>query len=154
MRDSSETRATVMIDSANALLEKGFNEAQALAVKDALDKNRAAQDRQFVDSHFEKGRSLLDENKFEQALIEFNLALERDSDNTMITDAIETTNRRQREEAQRLIQSSREELKKQAEKYGVSLDSMGEWRERILGRTSIREELMNNVEDFFINNFN
>jgi len=52
-RDSSETRAEAMIDSANALLEKGFNEAQALAVQDALDKNRAALDRQFVDSHFE-----------------------------------------------------------------------------------------------------
>ncbi len=102
-----------MIDSTNALLEIRFNEAQALAVQDAINKNRAVENRQFVDSHFEKGRSLLDQNEFVPALVEFNLALERDSSNIMITDAIETTYRRQNEEAQRLIQLSREEAKNQ-----------------------------------------
>jgi len=113
-RDLTETTsAAAMIDSANTLLEKGFSEAQALAVKDALDKNRAAWDRQFIDSHFEKGRTLLDQNEFNQALVEFNLILERDSSNMMLINAIETTNRRIDEEARRLLELSKEELNNQ-----------------------------------------
>ena len=63
--------------------------------------------------HFERGRALLDQNQFDQSLIEFNLALERDPNNMLIIDAIETTNRRINEEALRRIELSKEELNNQ-----------------------------------------
>ena len=53
-----------MVDSANVLLQKGFNELQAAAVKNALDQNRAENDGAFVDSHFEKGRQFLNQIYF------------------------------------------------------------------------------------------
>jgi tetratricopeptide (TPR) repeat protein len=107
--DSSQTRALVMLDSANVLYGKSFEAAQALALQDALDKSKAELTRQFVDERFEKARILLDRNQFDKALIEFNLALERDPGNPMILNAVTTTNRRISEEARRLIQLSRTE---------------------------------------------
>jgi len=109
-RDSSQTRAGAMIDSANVLLRKGFEDAQAAALQDALDKSKAELTRQFVNERFEKGRVLLDQNQFDQALTEFNLALERDPGNALILDAIATTKRRKSEEARRLVQQSRTEM--------------------------------------------
>ena len=112
-RDSSQTQAQTMVDSANVLLQKGFEEAQAQALKEALDKNRAEDDRAFINLHFEKGRDLLDQNQFAEALLEFNIALERDKSNSTILEAIETTNRRISEEARSLIGRSQEALNNQ-----------------------------------------
>jgi tetratricopeptide (TPR) repeat protein len=118
-RDSSHTYAQTMADSANAILQRGFDEAQALALQDALDKRRAENDKIFVEQHFGKGMTFLDQNQFNEALIEFNIALERDSENTMLVNAIQTTRRRIVEEAQRLVDRSREELDNQ--NYSESL---------------------------------
>ena len=112
-RDSSQTHAAVMIDSANALYQKGFEQAQAAALKDALDKSKAELTRQFVNERFDKGRALLDRNQFDKALVEFNLALERDPGNSMILEAVRITQRRIGEEARRLIQLSSEEMDNQ-----------------------------------------
>ncbi len=112
-RDSSNVYAHSMVDSANVLLQKGFSELQAAAVKDALDQNRAESDGTFVDSHFEKGRQFLNRNQFSEAILEFNFALERDPDNQTLKSAIVTTRRRRAEEAQRLIEQGRVELNNQ-----------------------------------------
>ena len=82
-------RAGVMLDSSNALLQDQFDEKQSLAVQDALDKNKAATDSMFIQEHFNKGRALLDQKHFVEAMIEFNIALERNPDNQILKNSIE-----------------------------------------------------------------
>ncbi len=129
LQDAYNNRARVMIDSSEALLQKEFDERQSSAVQQALDKDRAESDRAFVTEHFEKGRNYLQNNQFTEALIEFNIALERDPDNETIINAINTTERRISEETSRLIQQGRREF--QAGNYSEALRLLGD--ARILG---------------------
>ncbi len=111
--DPFHRRAGIMLDSANVLLQRDFDTRQSRAVEDALDKERASSDSMFVQEHFEKGRLYLDKNQFIEALIEFNIALERDPDNQILRNSINTTQRRINEEVGSLVQKSREEFQKQ-----------------------------------------
>ena len=112
-RDSTRTRAIVMVDSANARIQKDISASQETAIRDALDKERAKTDQEFINQHLQKGLSYLDKNQFREALVEFNLALERDGGNATVLNAIQTTNRRTSEEVSRLISQSRQELENQ-----------------------------------------
>jgi tetratricopeptide (TPR) repeat protein len=112
-RDSLNVHASSMADSANVLLEERFNQIQAAAVKDALDRSRAESDSAFVALHYEKGRQLLAQNQFAEAKLEFNNALERNPGNQELKDAIATVRRRKIAESQRLIEQSRVELTNQ-----------------------------------------
>jgi tetratricopeptide (TPR) repeat protein len=109
-QDPFNQRANLMIDSSNALLQKRFKEDQALAVQNALDKDRAENDLAFINLHFNKARTLLDQKKYTEALIEFNLALEKDPQNETIAQGMETTKRRLAEETQALIRQGRTEF--------------------------------------------
>jgi len=111
--DSSNTYAQMKLDSTNILLQESFKAMQARAVREALDKNRAESDRNFINEHYEKGHKYLNQNKFQEALFEFNIALERDKSNQALIVAVKTTLRRASEETERLIQQSREELNNQ-----------------------------------------
>lgn len=119
-------RAGVMLDSSNVLLQNEFDNRQSLAVQDALDKDRAASDSIFVQKHFEKGRSLLDQKQFVGAMIEFNFALERNPKNQILRNSIETTKRRIGQEVTNLIQKSREEFQNQ--NYSEALRLLGDAR--------------------------
>jgi len=119
-------RASVMLDSANALLQQQFERRQSAAVQSALDKERATADSMFVQEHFEKGRLLLDKKQFVEALIQFNIALERDPDNQILQNSIATTRRRINEEVNSLVQKSREEFQNQ--NYGEALRLLADAR--------------------------
>jgi tetratricopeptide (TPR) repeat protein len=108
-RDSLNTQARNMLDSANTLLAAHTLQLQSVAIQNAL----AKEDNQFIEQHFIRGRELLDANQFTAALAEFNLAFERDTSNVTLKDAISTTNRRIDEEVTRLLQRSRQELDNQ-----------------------------------------
>lgn len=108
-QDPFNSRAQMMIDSSNTLLQKQFAERQALAIEDALDKERAEMNRRFVNERFERGRALLDQKKYTEALIEFNRALERSPNDETIIGAINTTRRQIAQEISNLIQVSRRE---------------------------------------------
>jgi len=112
-RDSSNTHASSMADSANVLLQERFNQTQAAAVKDALDRGRAESDSAFAALHYEKGRRLLDQKRFSEAILEFNNALERDPNNPDLKSAVATARRRRIEESRRLIEQSRIEMNNQ-----------------------------------------
>jgi tetratricopeptide (TPR) repeat protein len=112
-RDSTHTRAMAMVDSANVRIQQDISASQESAIRDALDKERVKTDQEFVNQHLQKGLSYLDQNKLQEALVEFNLALERDGGNATVLGAIQTTQRRTSEEVARLILQSREELKNQ-----------------------------------------
>ena len=133
-------RAGVMLDSANALLQNQFDQRQSTAVKDALDKERAANDSTFVQEHFEKGRTYLDKKQFVEAMIEFNMALERNPDNQILQNSIATTKRRVREEVNRLVEQSRTEFQNQ--NYAEALRLLAD--ARLLGGDNT--QLQNEIE--------
>lgn len=124
--DPFHFRAKVMLDSSNTLLQKGFQNQQALAVQDALDQERAESDLQFIEEHYERGRAYLDKKQFTEALIEFNIALERNPDQPTVQEAIRTTQRRLNEEISSLLQRSRREL--QSGNYSEALRILSDAR--------------------------
>ncbi len=111
--DPFNSQAQAMLDSAETLLQASLDQEQQVAVQRALDTARAQRNREFIDERFEKGRMFLDKNQFTEALIQFNMALERDPDNTTIQNAIRTTQRRIEEETDRLIGQARQEFQNQ-----------------------------------------
>jgi len=100
-------------------LENQFEQRQQIAVRSAVDKVTAEENQKFIDARFERGRLYLDQKQFTKALIEFNLALERDAENQTILDAIQTARRRQNEELGSLVRKGRQEL--QNENYSEAL---------------------------------
>jgi len=138
-RDSSNVHAVSMVDSANVLLQKDFNQIQAVAVKDALDRSRAESDSAFVDLHFEKGRRLLDQNQFSEAILEFNNALERDPNNPTLKSAISTARRRRVEESQRLIEQSKVEMNNQ--NFSNALIILADARTLAENNTSLNQQI-------------
>lgn len=109
-QDPFNSRATVMLDSSDVLLKRELDREQALAVQSAIDKERAASTRKFVEEHFNKGRLFLDKKQFTEALIEFNIARERAPQDPTISAAIQTTRRRISEELNTLINEGRKEF--------------------------------------------
>jgi tetratricopeptide (TPR) repeat protein len=138
-RDSSNTYAQVMLDSANVLLQQDVNKGQAIAVQDALDKERARNDATFVNERFERGLQQLDQGLFTEALIEFNMALERDPENTTVKNAVRTANRRINEEIARLIDESRSELENQ--NYSEAMVLLSDARSLGSGTSSQKQEI-------------
>jgi len=133
-------KAGVMLDSSNALLQEEFDQRQSLAVKDALDKNKATTDSMFIQEHFRRGRNLLDQKQFVEAMIEFNIALERNPDNQILKNSISTTRRRINQEVNSLIQKSREEFQNQ--NYSEALRLLAD--ARLLGANDV--QIQNEVE--------
>ena len=117
--DPFHQRAKIMLDSSNVLLENQFEQRQLAAIRTAVDKVTAEENQKFIDERFERGRLYLDQKQFIKALIEFNLALERDAENQTIIGAIQTTRRRQNEELGSLVRKGRQELKN--ENYSEAL---------------------------------
>ena len=109
-RDSSNVYATEMLDSANVLYQEAFEEEQRLALENALNSELAAQNQQFIDQHFNRGLRLLDQAEFNDAMVEFTLAYERDRTNQAVIQAMNTTRRRMNQEARNLIAQSRTEI--------------------------------------------
>jgi tetratricopeptide (TPR) repeat protein len=126
--------ANIMLDSSNSLLENEFMLRQNLAVREAIDKDRALAESAFINEHFEKGRLALDKKDFTQSLIEFNLALEKDPTNQSLKNAIETTHRRLNEELNSLIQRARVEFRN--ENYSEALRILAD--ARVLSTTDPR----------------
>ena len=112
-RDSTHTYAASMLDSTGNLLQKQVEESQTLAVQAALDKERVESDLAFIEDHYNRGIRNLELNKFQEALIEFNLVRERDPKNQTVSDAIQTTRRRINEEVLRLINETKSEMENQ-----------------------------------------
>lgn len=109
-QDAFNKRATVMLDSSESVFRRQREQEQTLAIQSALNTERATANREFIQRHFDKGRDYLDKKQFTEALIEFNLALERGPKDASTLAAIQTTKRRMAEETSRLIQKGRQEF--------------------------------------------
>ncbi len=137
--DPFHQHAKVMLDSANTQLAGEFQTQQDLAVKDALDKDRAEADIRFLNEHFEQGRRYLDKKQYTEALIQFNLAQQRDSENQQVRSAIRTTRRRLSEDLNALMRRGREEMKSQ--NYSEALRLFSEARILAIDDPQVKKEV-------------
>jgi tetratricopeptide (TPR) repeat protein len=137
--DPFHQHAKVMLDSANTQLAGEFQTQQDLAVKDALDKDRAEADIRFLNEHFEQGRRYLDKKQYTEALIQFNLAQQRDSENQQVRSAIRTTKRRLSEDLNALMRRGREEMKSQ--NYSEALRLFSEARILAIDDPQVKKEV-------------
>ncbi len=110
--DPFNKTANALLDSADQMIKLELEKRQQEAIAKAVDKELARENKKFVDFHMEKGRLFLEKNQFTDALMEFNLALERAPDDPTIQDAIATTKRRLEEQVRKLVKSGREEFQK------------------------------------------
>lgn len=139
-QDPFNNRAQIMIDSADVQLQAQFDARQNQAIEEALDKERAEINQQFVNERFERGRLLLEQKLYTEALIEFNRALERAPGDETIIGAITTTRRRLNQEITNLLQASRREY--QGGNYSEALRLITD--ARLLGGDNA--EIQNEIE--------
>lgn len=163
--DPFHQNAKVMLDSANTLFQEEFNRRQMIAVQSAVDKVTAEANQTFISERIDKGRLYLDKKQYTEALIEFNLALERDPNNQTVLDAIQTTQRRLNEELRGLIQKGRVEFEN--ENYSEALRLFTEARllspddpavlkeiETLVERTKIQENIQKGLMLYDIGQYN
>jgi tetratricopeptide (TPR) repeat protein len=124
--DPFHQQAKIMLDSSNVLLDQELQNRQSEAITAALDKDRAEAVRKTIEEHYDRGRLYLDKKQYTEALIQFNLALERDPNNETVRSAIRTTNRRLREDINSLVRRARQDFQKQ--NYSEALRLLSEAR--------------------------
>jgi len=105
--DPFNKTANALLDSTNNLIQDDLEKRQQEAIAKAIDKELAEKNRNFVKLHFEKGQLFLQKNQFTDALIEFNLALERAPDDPIIKEAIATAKRRLQSQVRKLVNQGR-----------------------------------------------
>ncbi len=137
-------QARIMLDSANVLLSREIDDRQNQAILAAIDKNRAEVDKKFIEDQYQKGRLYLDKKQYTEALIAFNQALERDPENKPIRDAINTTQRRMREDINALVLRARQEFEK--ENYSEALRLLSEARLLSSDDSQVKKEVDTLVE--------
>ncbi len=108
--DPFNKTAQALFDSTNNLIQSSLEERLQNRIAEAVDKELAEENKKFVQLHFEKGQVYLQNNQFTDALIEFNMALERSENDPIILQAIETTQRRLNEQVRRLVRQGRAEF--------------------------------------------
>ena len=107
--DPFNKAAKALLDSANTLIQQELEKRQEQLIAQAVDKELAKENKRFVQLHFEKGNLYLQQKRFTEALMEFNLALERSPNDPIILQAIRTTKRRLNAEVRRLLVQARNE---------------------------------------------
>jgi len=124
--DPFNQQAKIKLDSSNILLDREIEKQRNEAVMAAIDKNRTEADLAFIEEHYNKGRLFLDKKQYTEALIEFNLVLERDPDNQTAKDAIITTRRRMGDDISALVRRARRDFENQ--NYSEALRLLSEAR--------------------------
>jgi tetratricopeptide (TPR) repeat protein len=142
--DPFHQQAKIMLDSANTQLANDFQQQQDQAVLAALDKDRAEADIRFINERYEQGRIFLDQKQYTKALIEFNLALQRDPENQQVLAAIQTTRRRLNEDLNALMRRGRQEMAGQ--NYSEALRLFSEARLLATDDTRVKKEVDTLVE--------
>ena len=137
--DPFHQHAKIMLDSANTLLASEFQDQQNQAVLVALDRDRAESDARFVNEHYDQGRLYLDQKQYTKALIEFNLALQRDPENQQVLAGIQTTRRRLNEDLNALMRKGRSEMSGQ--NYSEALRLFSEARLLAEDDTRVKKEV-------------
>jgi tetratricopeptide (TPR) repeat protein len=108
--DPFNKTAKALFDSTNNLIQSNLDARLQNQIAEAVDKEMAEENKKFVQLHFEKGQVFLQKNQFTDALIEFNMALERSGSDPIIQQAIQTTQRRLNEQVKKLVSQGRNEF--------------------------------------------
>lgn len=108
--DPFNKTAQALFDSTNNLIQSSLDERLQNQIAEAVDKEMAEENKKYVQLHFDKGQVFLQKNQFTDALIEFNMALERSENDPIIQQAIETTQRRLNEQVRSLVRQGRTEF--------------------------------------------
>ena len=137
--DPFNQKAKIRLDSSNVLLDRQLEEQRNLAVMAAIDKDRAEADARFIQEHYDKGRFLLDKSQYMEAMIEFNLVLERDPDNQPAQDAIITTRRRMGDDINALVRQARRKFETQD--YSEALRLLSEARLLSMDNPQVKKEV-------------
>ncbi len=137
--DPFNKEAKALFDSARAQIQNQFDNRQRVAIEEAVDKKLEEENQRYVDLHFQKGQLFLEKRQFTDALIEFNLALERSPQDPLIQEAINTTQRRLNAEVQQLVQDARSEF--QQGNFTDALRIVGEAMVLTPDVESLQEEL-------------
>jgi tetratricopeptide (TPR) repeat protein len=104
--------ANALMDSANNMIQQELEQQREAEIAQATNKLIAEENRSFIKLHFEKGQLLLQNNQYTDALVEFNLALERAPRDSNIVEAIATARRRLEDRVRELESSGREEFQR------------------------------------------
>ncbi len=142
--DPFNQKARIRLDSSNVRLDQQVENQRNQAVLAAIDKDRAEADARFVMEHYDKGRLLLDKSQYMEALIEFNLVLERDPQNQPARDAITTTQRRMGDDITGLVRQARREFENQ--NYSEALRLLSEARLLSMDNPQVKKEVDTFVE--------
>lgn len=122
--DPFNNEANALMENVNSLIQKEFDKRQQEAIASAIDKEIAEENRKFVGLHFEKGNLFLQKKQYTDALVEFNLALERTPNDPIMKEAIATTERRMQADVRDLIAKGREQF--QGGNYSDALRTLSE----------------------------
>jgi tetratricopeptide (TPR) repeat protein len=137
--DPFNQKAKIRLDSSNVRLDQQLDDQRNQAVLAAVDKDRAEANARFVQEHYDKGRLLLDKNQYMEAMIEFNLVLERDPNNQPAEDAISTTRRRMGDDINGLVRQARREFENQ--NYSEALRLLSEARLLSMDDPQVKKEV-------------
>jgi tetratricopeptide (TPR) repeat protein len=122
--DPFNNQANALMDSVNTLIQQEFDKRQEEAISSAIDAEIAAENRKFVQLHFDKGNLFLQKKQYTDALVEFNIALERTPNDPIIKEAIATTERRMQADVRDLVAKGREQF--QNGNYSDALQTLSE----------------------------
>ena len=142
--DPFNQKAKIRLDSANVMLDGRIEDQRNQAVLAAIDKDRAEADVRFVEEHYNRGRLFLDKKQYTEAMIEFNLVLERDAQNQSARDALATTRRRMGDDISGLVRRARTEFENQ--NYSEALRLLSEARLLSADDPSVKKEVDTFVE--------
>ncbi len=108
--DPFNKEANVLLDSSKALMDADLEKERQRAVSEAVDKELAQQNAELMNQYFERGQDLALKNRFTEALVQFQSALELAPNNPTIENAIENTERKMAEEVRKLVDKGRDQF--------------------------------------------
>ncbi len=109
--DPFNTTAQALFDSSQGFIEREFEKRQNEAIEQAVDAELAAKTQQQINIYFERGRNLLQNKQYTDALMQFNQALELRPDDPVLTEAANSTKRQLSEEVRTLVQDARQKFR-------------------------------------------
>ncbi|HFE63923.1 MAG TPA: tetratricopeptide repeat protein, partial [Caldithrix sp.] len=111
-------------ENTNELIEKDLAQKQQEEIAKAVNKELEKENQTYMKLHFDKGTLFLQKNQFTDALVEFNLALERAPGSPVIKEAIATTERRLEAQVRVLVSKGRKQF--QEGNYSEALQTLSE----------------------------
>lgn len=122
--DPFNKEANALMENTNELIEKDLAQKQQEEIAKAVNKELEKENQTYMKLHFDKGTLFLQKNQFTDALVEFNLALERAPDSPVIKEAIATAERRLEQQVRVLVSKGRAQF--QEGNYSDALQTLSE----------------------------